>query len=209
VSTAEPASAEHARASKTGQTVVAGRVPIPNTGAAAIVILEPRHSDPLPEPATTPYMDQFSRAFIPSVLFVRTGHPTQFLNNDEELHNLNVKNSGTNEQAFNVALPPGIDYVHTFEESGVYDVRCDVHSGMSAEIISAASPYVTLADSNGRFEIPHVVPGPYTVIVYAGAEPIEKLVEVAGSRTEVEVTHQTTEASGRTAVTKESGLQLQ
>jgi hypothetical protein len=156
----------------------------------AIVILEPRHSAPLPEPATMPYMDQLSRNFIPSVLFVRTGHRTQFLNSDEELHNVNVKNGKTREQAFNVALPPGISYVHTFEQSGVYDMSCDAHSGMSAQIIAASSPYVALADSNGHFEIPHVVPGMYDVTVYAGGEAIEKTVEVTGARTEVNVTHQ-------------------
>ena len=167
-----------------------GIAPVTDTGTAAIVILEPRHSTPLPEPATTPYMDQLSRVFIPSVLLVRTGHRAQFLNSDEELHNINVKNGKTREQAFNVALPPGISYVHKFEHSGVYDVSCDAHSGMSAQIIAAASPYVALADSNGHFEIPHVVPGTYAVIVYAGAEPIEKTVEVTGSRTEVDVTRQ-------------------
>jgi hypothetical protein len=59
---------------------------------------------------------------------------------------------------------------------------------MSAQIIAAASPYVAFADSNGHFEIPQVVPGTYAVIVYAGAEPIEKTVEVTGSRMEIDVT---------------------
>jgi plastocyanin len=175
--------------SNTGTTVI-GRAPVTHTGAAAIVILEPRHSAPLPEPATMPYMDQLARNFIPSVLFVRTGHRAQFLNSDEELHNINVKNGKTREQAFNVALPPGITYVHTFEHSGVYDVSCDAHSGMSAQIIAASSPYVAVADSNGHFEIPHVVPGMYAVTVYAGAAAIEKTVEVTGLRTEVNVTLQ-------------------
>jgi plastocyanin len=175
--------------SNTGTTVI-GRAPVTHTGAAAIVILEPRHAAPLPEPATMPYMDQLSRNFIPSVLFVRTGHRARFLNSDEELHNINVKNGKTREQAFNVALPPGISYAHTFEDSGVYDVSCDAHPGMSAQIIAASSPYIALADSNGQFEIPGVVPGMYAVTVYAGAEPIEKTVEVTGSRTEVNVTDQ-------------------
>jgi hypothetical protein len=39
-------------------------------------------------------------------------------------------------------------------------------------------------------EIPHVVPGVYAVTVYAGAKPIEKTVELTGSRTEVDVTRQ-------------------
>jgi plastocyanin len=154
------------------------------------VILEARHSARLSEPAMTPYMAHLARNFIPSVLFVRTGDQAQLLNNDEELHNINVKNSETREQAFNVALPPGITYVHKFEQSGVYDVSCDAHPGMSAQIIAAASPYVALADSNGRFEIPRVVSGMYALTVYAGGEPIEKTVEVTGARTEVNVTRQ-------------------
>jgi hypothetical protein len=89
---------------------VVGRAPITNTGTPAIVILEPRHSVPLPEPLTTPYMDQLSRTFIPSVLFVRAGHRADFLNSDEELHNINVKNGKTKDQVFNVALPPGITH---------------------------------------------------------------------------------------------------
>ena len=195
-SSREPASAGEAAimaptnaSSSTGTTVI-GKAPVTDTGTAAIVILEPRHSAPLPEPATTPSMDQLARNFIPSVLVVRTGHRAQFLNSDEELHNINVRNGETREQAFNVALPPGISYVHTFEDSGVYNVSCDAHPGMSAQIIAASSPYVALADPNGHFEIPHVVPGTYAVTVYAGAEPIEKTVEVTGSRTEVDVTRQ-------------------
>ena len=189
-STGEAVSTGPASASSNTGTTVIGRAPVTDTGAAAIVILEPQHSTPLPEPATMPYMDQLSRTFIPSVLFVRTGHRAQFLNNDEELHNINVKNGKTREQAFNVALPPGITYAHTFEHSGVYDVSCDAHPGMSAQIIAATSPYSVLADSDGHFEIPNVVPGKYAVTVYAGAEPIEKAVEVTGLRTEVNVTRQ-------------------
>ena len=189
-SASEAVSTAPTSASSNTGTTVTGRAPVTDTGAAAIVMLEARHSAPLPEPATMPYMDQLARNFIPSVLFVRTGHRAQFLNSDEELHNINVKNGQTLEQAFNVALPPGITYVHTFEQSGVYDVSCDAHSGMSAQIIAAASPYAALADSNGHFEIPNVVPGTYAVTVYAGAEPIEKTVEVAGSRTEVNLIRQ-------------------
>lgn len=164
-----------------------GRVPASNTGTPAIVILDPRHAAPLPGPATTPYMDQLSRTFMPSILVVRMGHPAQFLNSDEDLHNINVKHGKTREQVFNVALPPGISYRHTFEQSGVFDVSCDIHSGMSAQIVAVSTPYVAFANTDGYFEIPHVVPGPYTVTVYAGAEPIEKMIEVAGSRTEIDV----------------------
>jgi hypothetical protein len=131
----------------------------PGTHAGLLLVRLPR----LHFPSRPPYRIWIScraPSFL-SVLVVRTGHRAQFLNSDEELHNINVKDGKTREQAFNVALPPGISYVHTFEHSGVYDVSCDAHSGMSAQIIAASSPYVAFADSNGRFEIPHVVPGTY------------------------------------------------
>jgi hypothetical protein len=186
--TAEGQSTGHRNASNNGSTLVVGRAPITTTGTPAIVILEPRHSAPLPEPAAMPYMDQVSRNFIPSILFVRTGYPADFRNSDEELHNINVKDGGTHEQIFNVALPPDVGYRHTFARSGVYDVSCDIHGAMTAQIIAAASPYVTPADADGHFEIPNVVRGPYLVTVYAGAKPIEKMVEVTGERTELNLT---------------------
>jgi plastocyanin len=178
----------HASASSNAGTHVIGRAPATKTGTPAIVVLEPRHSVPLPEPSVMPYMDQHSRNFLPSILTVRTGHPAQFLNSDEELHNINVKNGKTHEQIFNVALPPSVSWRHTFEQSGVYDVSCDVHAGMTAQIIAASSPYVAFANAEGGFEFPDVVPGTYVVTVYAGAEPIEKTIEVIGSRTEIDLT---------------------
>ena len=186
--TAEAERAGRADASSNGDTLVVGQAPVTNTGTPAIVILEPRHSAPLPEPAMMPYMDQASRNFIPSILFVRTGYPADFRNSDEELHNINVKDGGTHEQIFNVALPPDVNYRHTFARSGVYDVSCDIHGAMTAQIIAAASPYVMPADADGHFEIPNVVRGPYLVTVYAGAAPIERMVEVTGARTELNLT---------------------
>lgn len=186
--TVEPVGTEMASTSSAAEAVVVGKVPVTNAAMQAIVILEPRHSVPMPEPAMMPYMDQLSRNFIPSILIVRTGRPVEFRNSDEELHNINVKDGGTREQAFNVAVPPAVNYVHTFERSGVYDVSCDAHPSMSAQIVAASTPYVALTDPDGRFEIPHVIPGRYAVTVYAGAEPIEKTIEVTGSRTEIDLT---------------------
>jgi hypothetical protein len=190
VSTVGAVDTKHASVSTNTGTTVVGRAPVTNSGTPAIVVLEPRHSRALPEPASMPYMDQLSRHFLPSIFWVRTGYPAEFRNSDEELHNINVRDGGTQEQIFNVAVPPGVNYLHTFARSGVFDVRCDIHSDMTAQIVAAASPYVILADANGHFEIPNVVPGTYVVTVYAGADPIETTVDARGSRTEVDLTHQ-------------------
>jgi len=155
----------------------------------AIVVLEPRHETPLPDPVNTPYMDQISRTFIPSVMFVRTGHPAEFRNSDEEMHNINVMNLETRTQIFNVAVPMDETYIHEFEEPGNFYVSCDVHPGMSAEIIATSSPYATFAGADGQFEFPDVVPGAYVLRVYAGTTPFEIPVQVDGPRTTIDASH--------------------
>jgi plastocyanin len=158
------------------------------SGTPAVVILERRDAGQVPEPANTPVMDQVARSFIPPILFVRTGQAAEFRNSDDELHNINVKDGVTHQQAFNVAVPTGGQYLFTFKGTGVYDVSCDIHAGMSAQIVATSTPYATLADPEGRFTFPDVVRGNYALTVYAGAQTIERTIEVAGPRTEVDAT---------------------
>jgi hypothetical protein len=152
-----------------------------------VVVLEPRHSHALPEPAGVPYMDQEARTFIPSVMFVRTGYPAEFRNSDEEMHNVNVKDLEKRTQLFNVAIPVGGKYTHHFDARGIFDVSCDVHPGMSAEIVATTGPYVTFTSAGGHFEFAGVVPGPYTLFVYAGAQRIEQPIEVSAPATVIDV----------------------
>jgi plastocyanin len=143
------------------------------------VVLEPvGGADPTPQ-AAVPVMDQVQQTFIPSILLVRTGQPVQFLNRDDVLHNVRVKNSESRESAFNVGIPTGERYTHVFTHDGFYDVGCDIHPGMSAQIVASSSPYAAVADPSGTFSIAGVPNGPYKAIAYAGADTIEKDVDVA------------------------------
>ena len=164
-----------------------GKAPKATNGMSALVILEPQTPLELPSQTVKPVMDQISLTFIPGLLFVRTGQPVEFRNSDETLHNINVKDDATKEQAFNVALPTGITYNHTFKRDGLYNVGCDIHAGMSAVIISSSTPFTTIADGKGNFVFEDVAPGLYTVRVYAGNQRLERSVEVAGARTEVSI----------------------
>ena len=132
-------------------------------------------------------MDQVSLTFIPALLFVRTGQPVEFRNSDEALHNINVKHDATKEQAFNIAIPNGATYGHTFKRDGFYSVVCDIHPAMAAAIISSSTPYTTIADSTGNFLFEDVPPGPYRVTVYAGNQTLARSIDVSGSRTEVNI----------------------
>src|ERR1700704_4544245 len=164
-----------------------GKAPKATNGMSALVILQPQTPLELPSQTVKPVMDQISLTFIPGLLFVRTGQPVEFRNSDETLHNINVKDDATKEQAFNVAIPTGAIYNHTFKHDGLYNVACDIHSGMAAVIISSSTPFTTIADPEGHFVFENVAPGLYTVTVYAGKQRLERSIDIAGARTEVSI----------------------
>jgi plastocyanin len=175
-----------AGASVGAQTVV-GKAPAATGGYPSIVILEPvGGADNAPQ-TTTPEMDQIQETFVPSILMVRTGQPVAFLNHDDVLHNVRVRDSETRESAFNVAIPTGEKFLHTFMRDGFYDVGCDIHPGMSAQIVASASPYAVVADPSGDFMIANVPNGPYKATAYAGARQIEKDLAVAAHMAAVDL----------------------
>ena len=173
-------------ASSSGPGVVAGRTPT-RGNQPAIVVLQPRTPAEVPQ-ASPPVMDQVALTFIPNILVVRTGHPAEFRNSDDTLHNVRVNEFATKAGTFNVAIPMGEDYRFTFDREGFYDVGCDIHPAMSATIYASPSPYSALTDLSGQFEIHDVPRGSYHAIVFAGAERLERAVEVAAARTDIDFT---------------------
>lgn len=152
-----------------------------------VVVLEPRGAREFPAQHEKPVMDQVGLTFDPELLFVRTGQPVEFRNNDDTLHNVNVKHEETREQAFNVAIPTGGSYQHTFPRDGFYRVGCDIHPAMAASIFAAATPYAALADADGSFRFSDVPPGPWKVVIYAGGRRLQRDVDVRGGVNEVAV----------------------
>jgi plastocyanin len=159
------------------------------TGTAprgAVISLSPAGAAvPLPEgPAV---MDQYAKQFVPNVLYVRVGQPVEFRNSEDMGHNVTVNRRGTGAEIFNVGTEPQQKHVHTFDRAGQYDVLCDVHPGMQATVIAATSPMATVSDETGRFTIPNVAAGAYTLSATFEGRTVEQAVEVKGPRTEVKV----------------------
>ena len=123
-------------------------------------------------------MDQQQQTFLPAVLVVQTGHPVEFRNNDDVLHNVKVREDATKEGTFNVAIPTGEKFIFAFSRDGFYDVGCDIHPGMSAQIMATSTPYSTLADPQGAFALNDVPAGQYKAIAYSGDRKIEREVTV-------------------------------
>ena len=152
-----------------------------------VIVLEPKGTTEFPPQTEKPAMDQISATFTPAMLYVRTNQSTEFRNNDDTLHNVHVTHVESREGQFNVAIPTGEVYNYTFKRDGFYHVGCDIHPAMSAEIFASASPYVTTADGEGGFAFDDVPPGAYAVTVYAGAQRLQKDVDVKGGTTTISV----------------------
>ena len=180
--------ASAAAVADTGIQNVTGQAPPSQGNYPAIVVLEPIGGTTLPPQTVPPKMDQEQQTFIPSILLARTGQPVDFFNHDDVLHNVRVKDDETKESAFNVAIPTGEKYTFTFAKDGFYDVGCDIHPGMSAQILSSSSPWTVVADTSGAFSISGVPNGPYKAIAYAGAQTIEHEVNIAAGATTVDLT---------------------
>jgi len=149
----------------------------------AVVVLEPRGERSFAPQTDKPVMDQVGLTFGPELLLVRTGQPVEFRNNDDTLHNVNVKHDETHEQAFNVAIPTGAAFEYTFKRDGFYRVACDIHPAMAASIYAASTPYSAVADGDGRFTFSDVPAGAWTITVYTGGRRLQKDVEVGGGTT--------------------------
>ena len=152
----------------------------------AIVTLLPA-SGPPPMPAGPAVMDQISKQFLPRTLLVRVGQPVEFRNSEDMPHNVAVTRRESGSEVFNVGTEPHQKYDHTFDRVGQFDVKCDVHEGMEATVIVARGPMTTIAGDDGRFSLPNVAFGSYTLSLTYSGQTVEHAVEVSGARTDVKL----------------------
>jgi plastocyanin len=182
--TAESAASTTAAAPSTTLAVVVGKAAT-KPDSKSFVVLTPADANELPPPDAKPLMDQVQLTFIPSLLIARAGYPVVFRSSDPELHNVNINHARTRQQEFNVAIPPQGTYEHTFKNPGFYEVHCDIHPAMSAQIFVAETPHVAVADADGSFAFEGIEPGAYTLSIYAGGDRQDRKIQVTSGRNEV------------------------
>ena len=153
----------------------------------SIVLLDPHAEVDVPLPEETPIMDQIGRQFVPGFILVRAGQTIDFTNSEDELHTVHVKDSH-GESIFNIATMMGTTYEHTFEIGDEYGVICNTHTEMFADIMVVDTPYAVIADRDGRFAVPDVIPGRYTAVVIHGPDRSEHEIEIAAGPNEIDLT---------------------
>ncbi|HUK64347.1 MAG TPA: carboxypeptidase regulatory-like domain-containing protein [Dongiaceae bacterium] len=111
-----------------------------------------------------PRVVQNNRRFDPRVMSVPVGTRAEFQNLDHVYHNVF---SVSPAKRFDLGkYPPGrIDTV-AFERAGVINLHCDIHPDELAYIVVTPNHAVARPDSLGRFKLPKLPPGSYTLRVF-------------------------------------------
>ena len=166
-----------------GQTAIEGRVTLPKTQSApvankryeviskagvvatdppiAVVFLEGAPAKPVP--AEKAQMVQKGLAFVTPLLPVQVGTTVEFPNLDDTYHNIF---SYSKPKRFYLGryrsderpIPSQI-----FDKPGLVALHCDIHEHMRGIILVLETPYFIRTDTDGRFRLPNLPAGHYTL----------------------------------------------
>lgn len=126
---------------------------------------------------------QKGEQFVPRMTVVPKGSTVAFPNQDRVFHNVF---SLSKARRFDLGLfRDGASRTVTFKRAGVVDVYCNIHPKMTARVLVVPNRYYALTDSEGRFTIPKVPAGSYTVVAWNGGETRTEVSMRAGKSTEV------------------------
>lgn len=110
-------------------------------------------------------MDQRNETFVPHLLAITAGTTVDFPNNDTTFHNVF---SLSRADPFDLGrYPPGKTGSWKFDQPGIVPVFCDIHSHMNAYILVFNHPFFAMTDDDGRYSIPNVPAGSYTLVVWS------------------------------------------
>jgi plastocyanin len=138
-------------------------------------------------PKASPKIIQKDAKFQPKFLVIAAGQTVDFPNEDKVDHNVFSFSKKNN---FDLGIyQKGQSKDRVFKDQGVVKIYCSVHSSMNAVIFVAPSPYHTIADSSGSFEIRNVPPGRYRLRTWNNKLPAgsKKVKLTAGKVTDKEI----------------------
>ena len=138
----------------------------PKSDKDVVVFLEPIDGKTYPAPTAHVEMDQKGLVFLPHVMAVQKGTPVDFLNSDNDRHNVYFLFEKTGETLDIGTWGLGQTVTHAFDDTGVVITLCQLHLEMAAYILVFDHPFyaVTEFDSQSQtasFQISNVPPGEY------------------------------------------------
>jgi plastocyanin len=169
-------------AAPTARAAVASR-PAPATGAVQgtvsaesevplsemVVYLEsPDAARPMPPPGKAVDVSQKGARFEPKLTVVTIGQTVNFINDEDKAIEHNVF-SNSAAKRFDLGLfGPSQSKSVTFDKPGAVLLRCSIHRYMDGVVYVAPTPYTSLVDKDGSYEIKDVPPGKWTLKTWQG-----------------------------------------
>jgi plastocyanin len=134
------------------------------------------------DPSAHASMTQDDERFVPHVLPIVRGTTVEFPNADDVFHNVFSLSSA---RTFDLGrYPKGSAKSVTFDQSGIVQVFCHIHSDMSAIVLVLDNPYFAQPALTGRYTIENVPPGEYTVVGWhERIKPVRRTVKVVAGET--------------------------
>ena len=119
---------------------------------------------PRQQPSHIPQLVQKDKAFHPSLLVIPVGGKVEFPNHDPFFHNVFSMFDG---KRFDLGLyESGSSRTVQFDRPGVSFIFCNIHSEMSAVVITLATPYYAISDARGDLTIAGVPAGRYEMELF-------------------------------------------
>jgi hypothetical protein len=180
-----PTAPQRAQSAYAGRASALPRPRVPARGLPqdAVIYIEsiPAPVDSLlPVPSSHPRLAQLDQSFLPRVIAVPVGASVEFPNMDPIYHSVF---SVSPVKRFDLGrYGRGKSRTVRFQKPGLVNVYCDIHSNMEGFILVTPNRAVAQADSSGRFALPDLPPGRYTVLAWhPDAAPLRRDVVVPGS----------------------------
>jgi plastocyanin len=109
-------------------------------------------------------IQQINRQFVPDLAVVPLGATVSFPNMDPIFHDVY---SLSKTKSFDLGTyDKGQTRRVSFTKPGIIEVYCHLHPNMAATILVLANRYYARPDRDGRYLIPNVPPGHYTLVAW-------------------------------------------
>ena len=121
--------------------------------------------------------------FRPGMAAVQTGGQVTFPNHDEEFHNVfsysRAKRFDLGRFRMDEQSPP-----ITFDKPGLVKIYCEIHKHMRSLLLVLDTPWFTVTDASGAFELVDIPAGEYQIKAFLPSdETIEARVSVVADET--------------------------
>jgi plastocyanin len=117
-----------------------------------------------PAGAAPVVLDQKGCRYVPHVIALQQGGSVEFRNSDPTMHNIHTTPSDGSAAVDVSQGPMGQPQTQKFAAAQtMLPVRCNNHPWMNAMINVAPNPYFAVTGVDGRFTIPNLPPGAYTL----------------------------------------------